>query len=140
MGTYRKLDENILRKNVCGRLQSQVNENSVGFAEITVLQDGKEVLSAFAGENKKVFPLKHDAPRIYRIASMTKPVTSVAFLQQCEKGKYDLNAPLADYFPKYGSMKLGHYEPGKGIVTDGPAKNQINYLIFLLIQAESITG
>jgi CubicO group peptidase (beta-lactamase class C family) len=38
---------------------------------------------------------------IYRIASMTKPVTSVAFMQLVEQGKVALSDPVAKYLPEF---------------------------------------
>ena len=42
-------------------------------------------------------PIRTDA--IFRIASMTKPVTSVAAMQLVERGLVDLDAAAADYLP-----------------------------------------
>lgn len=42
----------------------------------------------------------------YRIASMTKPMTTVAALQQAERGLLDLDAPVADYLPDFGTLQV----------------------------------
>ena len=50
-------------------------------------------------------PMKTDA--IFRIASMTKPVTSVAAMILAEEGKLDLGAPLSKYIPEFRDVKVG---------------------------------
>ena len=40
------------------------------------------------------------------IASMTKPVTSVAAMQQVEQGRFRLDDPAAKYFPELGNLKV----------------------------------
>jgi CubicO group peptidase (beta-lactamase class C family) len=47
---------------------------------------------------------------IFRIASMTKPVTSVAFMQLVEQGKVALTDPVAKYIPEFS--RLGVFVAG----------------------------
>ena len=49
---------------------------------------------------------------IFRIASMTKPVTSVAFMQLVEQGKVALTDPVAKYIPEFAG--LGVFVAGGG--------------------------
>jgi CubicO group peptidase (beta-lactamase class C family) len=51
---------------------------------------------------------------IFRIASMTKPITSVAFMQLVEQGKIALTDPVAKYIPEFA--KLGVFVGGGGDV------------------------
>ena len=51
---------------------------------------------------------------IFRIASMTKPITSVAFMQLVEQGKVALTDPVAKYIPEFG--QLGVFVAGGGNV------------------------
>ena len=50
-------------------------------------------------------PMNLDA--IFRIASMTKPITSVAAMILAEEGKLQIAAPVADYLPELGAAN-GH--------------------------------
>jgi CubicO group peptidase (beta-lactamase class C family) len=43
---------------------------------------------------------------LFRIASMTKPVTAVAVLRLVEQGKLSLDDPVADYLPEIGAMQV----------------------------------
>ena len=51
---------------------------------------------------------------IFRIVSMTKPITSVAFMQLVEQGKVALTDPVAKYIPEFA--KLGVFVGGGGNV------------------------
>src|ERR1700716_2273190 len=56
-------------------------------------------------DREKSIPMKPDA--IFRIASMTKPVTSVAVMMLAEEGKIDLMAPVSQYLPEFKDLKVG---------------------------------
>ncbi len=59
---------------------------------------------------------------IFRIASMTKPITSIAFMQLAEQGKVTLSDPVAKYLPEFAD--LGVFVAGGGnvpFVTRPPA-------------------
>jgi CubicO group peptidase (beta-lactamase class C family) len=49
---------------------------------------------------------------IFRIASMTKPVTSIAFMQLVEQGMVALSEPVAKYIPEFAN--LGVFVSGGG--------------------------
>jgi len=53
--------------------------------------------------------LENDVPAskdtIYRLASISKPITAVAVMQLAEKGKVGLEAPVQDYLPKFPKKK-----------------------------------
>jgi methyl acetate hydrolase len=53
------------------------------------------------GENK---PLKPDA--LFRIASMTKAVTSTAAMQLIEQGRLGLEDPVEKYFPQFAKLSV----------------------------------
>jgi methyl acetate hydrolase len=52
---------------------------------------------------------------IFMIASMTKPVTSVAAMQLVEQGKLKLDEPAGTYIPELGSLQVLHgFDPATG--------------------------
>ncbi|MDU6749262.1 MAG: serine hydrolase domain-containing protein, partial [Bradyrhizobium sp.] len=55
----------------------------------------------YADVERKV-PVKDDT--IYRIYSMTKPITSVAFMMLVEEGKVALDEPVAKYIPEWRNL------------------------------------
>jgi CubicO group peptidase (beta-lactamase class C family) len=50
-------------------------------------------------------PMKFDS--IFRIYSMTKPITSLVLMQLVEEGRLQVYDPVAKYLPEIGKMKVG---------------------------------
>jgi methyl acetate hydrolase len=74
---------------------------------VTLITDRKGVLyqSAFGVADVATGrPLTADA--MFRIASMTKPVTSVALMQLVEQGKIGLDDPAEKYLPQIAGIKV----------------------------------
>jgi len=51
---------------------------------------------------------------IFRIASMTKPITSVALMMLYEQGKFQLRDPISKFLPAYEKMEVAVDQPGLG--------------------------
>ncbi|MBI4165381.1 MAG: beta-lactamase family protein [Acidobacteria bacterium] len=49
-------------------------------------------------------PMRTD--HIFRICSMSKPITSVAVMMLYEEGRFMLNQPVADFIPEFKNMKV----------------------------------
>lgn len=87
----------------CGRL---------AHTEIIVNQCGRRIHHSFFGGATPT--------DIYRIASMTKPITVVALLQLVEAGKVNLFDPITKYLPEYDNMLVGKPGPNNTIINDHP--------------------
>lgn len=83
-----------------------VLDRSVGLGEaagygVTVLKDGEEVLCTESGysdiENKK----EMSPETIYRLYSMSKPITGAAAVLLASEGVIDLSADVAEYLPEF---------------------------------------
>jgi len=48
---------------------------------------------------------------MFRVASMTKPVTSVALMMMVEEGKVRLNDPVSRYIPEFKNLKVAVPDP-----------------------------
>ena len=59
-------------------------------------------------ESKK--PMTKDS--LFRLASMTKPVTGVAIMMLVEEGKVRLTDPVSRYIPEFRGIKVGVSQPG----------------------------
>ena len=69
-------------------------------------RDEKPVLSVVRGQARADgAPLREDA--LYRIASMTKPVTSVAFMMLVEEGRVALDTHVTDVLPEFAALRVG---------------------------------
>jgi CubicO group peptidase (beta-lactamase class C family) len=65
-------------------------------------------------------PMETDS--IFRIASMTKPVTSVAVMMLVQEGDVDLDDPVSDYLPAFEDEKvIENFNPADKSFTTRPA-------------------
>src|SRR5215211_1383671 len=52
---------------------------------------------------------------LFRIASMTKPVTSLAAMQLIEQGRFGLDDPVEKYLPEFAGLKIFEsFDPATG--------------------------
>jgi CubicO group peptidase (beta-lactamase class C family) len=75
-------------------------------AVVAIAKDGKLAFLQAIGfqDRSKTIPMKTNS--IFWIASMSKPVTSVAAMILVDEGKLDLDAPVAKYLPELGDMQV----------------------------------
>jgi CubicO group peptidase (beta-lactamase class C family) len=87
--------------------QDDVDKGAIPGVVLIVARDGKLVYRQGLGyqDREKHIAMTPDA--IFRIASMTKPVTSVAVMMLAEEGKIDLLAPVSQYLPEFKDVKVG---------------------------------
>ena len=69
-------------------------------------------------------PVERDT--IFRIASMTKPITSVAALRLVDEGRVALSDPIARYAPEFSRMRVLRSPDGQLDETD-PAERLITF-------------
>lgn len=101
-----KLDARLLEHNISRRIQDDVRSQRVCGAAVAVLQRGEMIYEAAFGYQHpdRSEGLRQDA--IFRIASMTKPVTAVAVLLQAQRGKLKLEDEVSVYLPQYARVPL----------------------------------
>ncbi len=87
-------------------VQRQIDAQNVCGAVTIVARRGRiahfEAHGVMDLESKK--PMAKDA--IFRLASMTKPITSVAVMMLVEEGKIRLNDPISRFLPEFRDMKV----------------------------------
>jgi len=81
-------------------------------AQLLIARDGRIAHFSHQGPARADAPAPVDARSIFRIASMTKPVTSLAFLQLVEDGRVALDDPVHRVLPEFRSA--GVYAGGGG--------------------------
>lgn len=89
-----------------GLLQSYVDQSRIGGAVVQIRQDGREVYSkAFGWRDKEARdPMREDT--IFRIASQTKALTSVAAMMLMEEGKLLLSDPVGKHLPEWKNTSV----------------------------------
>ncbi|MBV9560475.1 MAG: serine hydrolase [Bradyrhizobium sp.] len=102
--------------------QAQVDAGAFSGAVAAIARNGKVAYLHAVGyrDNAKTIPLQPDA--IFWIASMTKPVTSVAAMMLVEEGKLDLAASVYRYLPELRDMMVA-------VETTDPASGQSRLML-----------
>lgn len=87
-------------------MQKYIDQNLVAGTVTIVARNGKVVHFASQGysdaENK--VPMRKDS--LFRIASMTKPITSIALMMLWEEGKFQLSDPVEKFLPEFKNQKV----------------------------------
>ncbi len=91
-------------------------------AQLLVYRRGEVVHWSSLGlaDVERNVPVKDDT--IYRIYSMTKPITSVAFMMLFEEGKVALDDPVAKYIPEWKNLGVFVAGTAPAFVTRPPAR------------------
>jgi len=86
-------------------LQNAVDSGELAGAAALAWRDGG-IHTVCAGwrDIEANLPVEHDT--IFRIASMTKPITSVAALMLVEEGRIGLNEPISEFAPEFSHMRV----------------------------------
>ena len=95
-------------------------------AATLVWQNGKVIQQAAVGwrDIEAGLPMERDS--IFRIASLTKPITSVAALMLLEEGRFALDDPIARWAPEFAQMRVLRSVDGPLDQTD-PAARPITF-------------
>ena len=104
-------------------LQQYVDENRVAGAVALVLRDGKPIYERAVGWSDKENGRRMTANTIFRIASQTKAITSVAILALVEEGKIGLSDPASRFIPGFAKTTVAIR--GDSGMTTVPARRQI---------------
>ena len=88
-------------------LKADVEAKRFPGAVLLMARNGKIAFYEVVGYQDRAAetPMKKDS--IFRIASMSKPITSVAAMVLAEENKLDLAAPVAQYLPEFKDVKVG---------------------------------
>ena len=116
-----------------GRLQRMdafldqcINNGWTNGAVALILHDGKIAYYKSMGYNdvENKMPMRKD--HIFRIASQTKAITSVAVMMLYEEGKFLLDDPISKYIPEFKNpVVLDKYNAKDTTYTTIPAKREI---------------
>jgi CubicO group peptidase (beta-lactamase class C family) len=93
-------------KRLSDRIEEGVKNNELPGAVMLIARNGKLVMfDSFGFRDKEAkVPMTNDT--IFRIASMTKPIVSVATMMLMEEGKLTLADPVSRYIPAFADTKV----------------------------------
>jgi CubicO group peptidase (beta-lactamase class C family) len=108
-------------QRVTKTFQAYVDAGQLPGAVVLIARNGQVAyLRAFGYQDReKKIAMTPDA--IFRIASMSKPITTVAAMMLAEEGRLDIAAPVSQYLPELKDVQVGVENPG-GELTMVPQK------------------
>jgi len=88
------------------KMQSYVDDGKLSGISVLIIKDGETV-------HQRTFGLAHLAEErileedaIFRIYSMSKPITAAALMMLYDEGKFQLDDPVATYIPEFEETKV----------------------------------
>ena len=106
-------------------LQQYVDDDLLAGAVALVLRDGQPIYERAVGWSDKEAGRKMTTDTIFRIASQTKAITSVAVLSLVEEGKIGIDDRVSRFIPAFASTRVAVRKEGGASVDIVPAKRQI---------------
>jgi serine beta-lactamase-like protein LACTB len=119
-------------------VSSFMSANSVPGSAVAVVLEGELVWSAGFGMADMEDSAPATSSTLFRLGSISKPITATALLQLWERGKLDLDAPVQKYCPAFPQKEwpitsrellghlggIRHYNPdGKGDIPEDNARH-----------------
>jgi CubicO group peptidase (beta-lactamase class C family) len=87
--------------------RDQIAQGKIPGAILLIQQHGKPVYREFFGVRDVATEAPMTDDTIFRLFSMTKPITSVVAMQLIEEGKLRLDDPVAKYIPSFAKVMVG---------------------------------
>lgn len=94
------------QEQIAAMLDRLVAAGEIAGAATLVWRDGRVVQHAAVGwsDRENQVPLRRDS--LFRIASLTKPVTAMAAMVLMERGRFRLEDPITDIAPEFAGMRV----------------------------------
>ncbi len=119
-----KLNKELLREKVLNTLEQDLENANIAGASVMVAQNGEILLDEQVGYSNILTKTPLNPHSIFRLASMTKPVTAIAFLIGVEKGWFSPNDKVSKHFPQFADLYIGRLENGL-IVPDRKPRREV---------------
>ena len=91
---------------IAADMQSRVDEERLSGAVMMIAQDGKLQMSKTFGFQNVEDRVPMEMDTIFRIFSMTKPVTGTALMILHDEGKFQLSDPVSKYIPELAGLQV----------------------------------
>lgn len=109
-----------------GVIENYVKNNKVAGAVALIARNGKIVYHKGIGYSDIKEKRKMQPNTIFRIASQTKAITSVAVMMLYEEGKLLLDDPVSKYIPEFKDAGvLDEFNPADSTYTTVPAEREV---------------
>ena len=91
---------------VAADLQARIDESKLSGAVVMVAQDGEVLMHEAMGYQNVEDQVPMSKDTIFRIFSMTKPVTGTALMMLWDEGKFQLDDPVEMHLPELAGMQV----------------------------------
>ena len=113
-------------KRIDNMLQQSINDGWIAGAIGFIARDGKIIYNKSFGVNDLDLKTPMKTDDIFRIASQTKAITSVAVMMLFEEGKFLLDDPISKYILEFKNPRvLDKFNESDSSFTTLPAKREI---------------
>tara|TARA_R100000322_G_scaffold60897_2_gene37693 strand:+ start:2636 stop:3925 length:1290 start_codon:yes stop_codon:yes gene_type:complete len=112
-------------EDLAAGMRKAVDEGNLAGIVSTLIRDGKIVhLDAYGYQDiQDQVPMTEET--IFRIFSMTKPVTGVALMMLHEEGKFSLEDPVSQYIPELAGLRVAAADGPDGVPETEPADHEM---------------
>ena len=101
-------------QRIAAAVDQSIKDQQIAGAVTMVIRHGKVAWLKPQGSLDREAGKAMPADAMFRICSMTKPITSVAVMMLYEEGKFNLEDPISKYLPEFKNPKV-LVKPGRGI-------------------------
>lgn len=113
-------------KRIDGLVNAYIKKGQLNGGVALIMRNGKVAYYKAYGYNNTETQQPMPKDGIFRIASQTKAITSVAVMMLFEEGKFLLDDPVSNYIPEFKSPKvLDKFNAADSSYTTIPAKREI---------------
>ena len=121
-----------------GAIERAIEAGEIPGAVALVARHGKIVYHRAFGNADVASGKSMATDSIFRIASMTKAVTSVATMVLYEQGRFQLSDPISDYLPEFAEMRVISKMADDGTIAETVPATQPIRIIDLLTHTSGI--
>jgi len=109
-------------ERIDGALQGFIDRNEVAGTVALIARKGKVVYFKAQGyrDVEQEAPMTTDV--VFRIASMTKPITSVAAMMLHEEGRYLISEPVSRFLPEFSDVRVAEQTTDEDFFVGTPYK------------------
>lgn len=126
-----KLNKDLLKTNIEKIAQYDFDNQKVFGSAYCVIQNNETVYEKYFGSTSINNKMPVNDNTIFRLASMSKPITAVATLILIERGLLSLSDKVTDFLPEFKGIHITQLTPENKLIDCGKSKNDITILHLL---------
>lgn len=127
----KKLNKELLCRNIEKAAMFDFENNKVFGSAYCVIQDGKEIYNNCFGYTGPDTDIPVTENTLFRLASMTKPITAIAALILVDRGLLSLYDPVSKYIPEFEDIHIKTVDSSGNLKDLGKPKKQVKIINLL---------